>query len=321
MIFLTSDIGIKSAVEVLRRLSCHGGGQLAAYVIRHIAGGVVHDILCIVCDGAVFGCIGNSIRFHLNGRFLPICRSDIMPNLISSLIDGAGAFVIGHRCLFSIYRLFIGQRFRIPSCILVLDRNGVSFCRFLFKIGFISIDQPIRGLGRSLGIGMFIISRVCHLVRHTTGCHFGSGFLPVGGGPVFGMIERPFFIVGELALGGIAVLCHFRQIRNPIRCDGGSTIMLFTGCFQLIIFQVDLAYIELAIDRQIFLYGDFIFKCRLAIRRQCTIQCSRASDTERAADGNIPCGRDRFSRQILHIFDIALVIYFDNAFDGGLRSL
>ena len=318
MIFLTSDIGIKSAVEVLRRLSCHGGGQLAAYVIRHIAGGVVHDILCIVCDGAVFGCIGNSIRFHLNGRFLPICRSDIMPNLISSLIDGAGAFVIGHRCLFSIYRLFIGQRFRIPSCILVLDRNGVSFCRFLFKIGFISIDQPIRGLGRSLGIGMFIISRVCHLVRHTTGCHFGSGFLPVGGGPVFGMIERPFFIVGELALGGIAVLCHFRQIRNPIRCDGGSTIMLFTGCFQLIIFQVDLAYIELAIDRQIFLYGDFFFKFRLAIRRQCAIQCSRAGDTERAADGSIPCGRDRFSRQPLHIFDIALVIHFDNAFDGGL---
>ena len=98
--------------------------------------------------------------------------------------------------------------------------------------------------------------------------------------------------------------------------------MLFAGCcIQLIIFQVDLAYIELTIDRQVFLYGDFIFKCRLAIRRQCTIQCSRASDTERAADGSIPCGRDRFSRQILHIFDIALVIYFDNAFDGGLRSL
>ena len=110
MIFLTSDIGIKSAVEVLRRLSCHGGGQLAAYGIRHIAGGVVHDILCIVCDSAVFGSIGNSFRFHLNGRFLPICRSDIMPNLISSLIDGAGAVLIGHRCLFSSYRLCIGQR-------------------------------------------------------------------------------------------------------------------------------------------------------------------------------------------------------------------
>ena len=46
-----------------------------------------------------------------------------------------------------------------------------------------------------------------------------------------------------------------------------------------------------------------------------------AGDTELAADGSIPCGRDRFSAQILHIFDIALVIYFDNAFDGGLRSL
>ena len=296
-------------------------GLVAAYVIRHIAGGVVHDILCIVCDSAVFGCICNSIRFHLNGRFLPICRSDIMPNLISSLIDGAGAFVIGHRCLFSIYRLFIGQRFRIPSCILVLDRNGVSFCRFLFKIGFISIDKLLLALGRSLRISMPISSRIFHLVRHTICCHIRTGFCPVRAVPVFGIIDRPFFIMGELALGGMAVLCHFSQIRNPIRCDGGSTIMLFTGCFQLIIFQVDLAYIELAIDRQVFLYGDFIFKCRLAFRRQCAIQCSLAGDTECAADGSIPCGRDRFSRQILHIFDIALVIYFDNAFDGGLRSL
>ena len=212
MIFLTSDIGIKSAVEVLRRLSCHGGGQLAAYGIRHIAGGVVHDILCIVCDGAVFGCIGNSIRFHLNGRFLPICRSDIMPNLISSLIDGAGAFLIGHRCLFSIYRLFIGQRFIIPICILVLDRNGVSFCRFLFKIGFISIDKLLLALGRSLRISMPIPSRIFHLVRHTICCHIRTGFCPVRGVPVFGIIDRPFFIMGELALGGMSMICHFSQI-------------------------------------------------------------------------------------------------------------
>ena len=285
MIFLTSDIGIKSAVEVLRRLSCHGGGQLAAYGIRHIAGGVVHDILCIVCDGAVFGCIGNSIRFHLNGRFLPICRSDIMPNLISSLIDGAGAFLIGHRCLFSIYRLFIGQRFIIPICILVLDRNGVSFCRFLFKIGFISIDKLLLALGRSLRISMPIPSRIFHLVRHTICCHIRTGFCPVRGVPVFGIIDRPFFIMGELALGGMSMICYFSQIRDPIRRDGGSTIMLFAGCcIQLIIFQVDLAYIELAIDRQVFLYGDIFLKFCFAIRGQCAIERGRAGDTERAVD-------------------------------------
>ena len=263
-------------------------GLVAAYGIRHIAGGIVDDILCIVCDSAVFGCIGNSIRLHLNGRFLPICRSDIMPNLISSLIDGAGAFVISHRCLFSIYRLFIGQGFIIPSCILVLDRNGVSFCRFLFKIGFISIDKLFLGLGRSLRISMRILIRVCHLVRHAICCHLGSGFFPVGGVPVFGIIDRPFFIVGELALGGIAMFCYFSQIRDPIRRDGGSAIMLFTGCWiQLIIFQVDLAYIELAIDRQVFLYGDIFLKCCFAFRGQCAIERGIASDTERAADRGI----------------------------------
>ena len=206
-------------------------GLVAAYGIRHVTGGVVHDILCIVCDGAVFGCIGNSIRFHLSGRFLPICRSDMITNLISSLIDGAGAFVISHRCLFSIYRLFIGQGFIIPSCILVLDRNGVSFCRFLFKIGFISIDKLLLALGRSLRISMLIPSRICHLVRHAICCHIGSGSFPFAGELlVFGIIERPFFIVGELALGGIAILiCYFSPIRNPIRRDRGSTIIIFTG--------------------------------------------------------------------------------------------
>ena len=82
--------------------------------------------------------------------------------------------------------------------------------------------------------------------------------------------------------------------------------------------QVDLAYIELAIDRQVFLYGDFIFKCRLAFRRQCAIQCSLAADTECAADGSIPCGVDGFSRQILHAIHIPAVVHGHFAFDGGL---
>ena len=108
---LTASHGIGLlASDFVQLIAADGGREIAAYGIRHIAGGVVHDILCIVCDSAVFGSIGNSFRFHLNGRFLPICRSDIMPNLISSLIDGAGAVLIGHRCLFSSYRLCIGQR-------------------------------------------------------------------------------------------------------------------------------------------------------------------------------------------------------------------
>ena len=163
---------------------------------------------------------------------------------------------------------------------------------------------------------MRILIRVCHLVRHTICCHLGSGFFPVGGVPVFGIIDRPFFIVGELALGGIAMFCYFSQIRDTIRRDGGSTIMLFTGCcIQLIIFQVDLAYIELAIDRQVFLYGDIAFRGQFVSER------GLASDFQIAADDSILCGRDLFSRQLIHIFDIALIIHFDNAFDGGLSLL
>ena len=137
--------------------------------------------------------------------------------------------------------------------------------------------------------------RVCHLVRHTICCHIGIGFFPVGVVPVSGMIERPFFIVGELALGGIALLCYFSQIRNLIRRDGGSTIMHFT-VFQLIIFHGDLVYIELAIDRQVFLYGDIFLKCRVLLRGQCAadrgiLEAGFTSHIERTERG-IACDRE-----------------------------
>ena len=241
MIFLTSDIGIKSAVEVLRRLSCHGGGQLAAYGIRHIAGGVVLNIHCIVFDGAFLSgisdielillCRGLTV-FTLDGFIISLCR-----------IDGT----IG------ILTIFIFQ-------------IGLVFAGGLARIGAISL--------RIFGFGL---DTIC--------CHIRTGFCPVRAVPVFGIIDRPFFIMGELALGGMAMICYFSQIRNPIRRDGGSTIMLLAGCcIQLIIFQVDLAYIELAIDRQVFLYGDIFLKFCFAFRGQCATERGIAGDTERAAD-------------------------------------
>ena len=124
---IAEDIRIRRSAFAISRRTClgergpfailrgHGGvtcgvGDLSACCIGDGILCFVYDILCIVCDGAN-GCIGNSIRFHLSGRrFCPIFRSDIITNLISPLIDGAGAVVIGHRCLFSSYRLCIGQR-------------------------------------------------------------------------------------------------------------------------------------------------------------------------------------------------------------------
>ena len=240
VIFRTSDIGIKSAVEVLRRLSCHGGGQLAAYVIRHIAGGVVLDIHCIVFDGALFSGIGDI-------ELILLCRG-----LTVFTLDG-----------------FIISLCRIDGTIGILTI-------FIFQIGLVFAG----GLAR---IGAITL-RIFDFGRDTICCHIRTGFCPVRAVPVFGIIERPFFIMGELALGGMAKLCYFSQIRNPIRCDGGSAIMFFTGWLQLIIFQVDLAYIELAIDRQVFLYGDIFLKFCFAFRGQCAIERGIASDIERAAD-------------------------------------
>ena len=297
MIFRTSDIGIKSAVEVLRRLSGHSGSQLTAYGIRHIAGCVVHDSLCIVCDGAVFRGIGDIRRCLLCLRGLAFFIRDFRHGRI-----------LGIDLMILI----------LP--ILVLNLEAI-LCRSDFRIGLIAVlvsriaFDAIRGLAR---IGAIFL-RIFGFGRDTICCHIRTSFCPVRGVPVFGIIDRPFFIMGELALGGMAMICYFSQIRNPIRRDGGSTIMLFTGCcFQLIIFQVDLAYIELAIDRQVFLCGDIFFKCCFAFRGQFVIERGLASDTELAADGSIPRGLDSFSRQILHATHIPAVVHSHFAFDGGL---
>ena len=84
--------------------------------------------------------------------------------------------------------------------------------------------------GRILGIDlMILILRILVLDLEAVLCRsdFRIGLVAV---LVSRVIERPFFIMGKLALGGIAVLiCYFSPIRNPIRRDGGSTIIFFTG--------------------------------------------------------------------------------------------
>ena len=247
----------------MQLIATDGGREITAYGIRHIAAGVVHDILCIVCDGAILSGIGDIFRclLRLRGRarrILDFCHGRIHGIDLMILI--------------------------LP--ILVLNLEAI-LCRSDFRIGLvaglvsrIALDA-ICGLARigviSLRIFGFGLDTIC--------CHIRTGFCPVRGIPVFGIIDRPFFIMGELALGGMAMICYFSQIRDPIRRDGGSTIMLFAGCcIQLIIFQVDLAYIELAIDRQVFLYGDIFLKCCFAFRGQCAIERGIAIDTELAVD-------------------------------------
>ena len=79
MIFRTLDSGIKSAVEVLRRLSCHGGFKLAAYGIRHITSSIVRNTSIFLhftrsFDIAIFVIYGrrNTACFLLSGTLIVI---------------------------------------------------------------------------------------------------------------------------------------------------------------------------------------------------------------------------------------------------------
>ena len=59
MSFFAGDVSLQSAIVSFFCCTGHGRRQLPAYGIRHIAAGVVHDILCIVCDRTIFRRIGD----------------------------------------------------------------------------------------------------------------------------------------------------------------------------------------------------------------------------------------------------------------------
>ena len=204
---LASHILGLGASDFVQLIAADGGREITAYSIRHIAAGVVHDILCIICDNTIFCSIGDIKCSLLRLRGLAVCIRDFR----HGLIQGIDLMILILPILvLNLEAILFRSDFRIGLVAVLVSRIAFdAFCG-LARIGAISL--------RIFGFGL---DTIC--------CHIGSGFFPVGGVPVFGIIKRPFFIVGELALGGIAMLCYFSQIRNPIRRDGGSTIMLFTG--------------------------------------------------------------------------------------------
>ena len=204
---LASHILRFGASDFVQLIAADGGLEIAAYGIRHIAARIVHDILCIVCDSTIFCSIGDIKCSLLRLRGLAVCIRDFR----HGLIQGIDLMILILPILvLNLEAILFRSDFRIGLVAVLVSRIAFdAFCG-LARIGAISL--------RIFGFGL---DTIC--------CHIGSGFFPVGGVPVFGIIKRPFFIVGELALGGIAMLCYFSQIRNPIRRDGGSTIMLFTG--------------------------------------------------------------------------------------------
>ena len=99
---------------------------------------------------------------------------------------------------------------------------------------------------------------------------------------------------------------------HPVRGDGTSDfqIAINRGFFQI---GLPIGHVQTVIH---------LHRCieiRVSVYRH-RVRRIRAED-DVAFKVSIPCGRDRFSRQPLHLFDIALVIHFDTAFDGGLSLL
>ena len=289
MIFRTLDMGIKSAVEVLRRLSCHGGGQLAAYGIRHIAGGIVHDILCIVCDGAILSGIGDIF-------------AGIVLDILCIVFNGALFSDIGD-ILRSLLRLR-GRARRIRDFrhgrilgidlmililpILVLNLEAI-LCRSDFRIGLVAVLVSRRAIDAFCGLARIgaISLRIFGFGLDTICCHIRAGFCPVSRVALLRIGFAALFRMGELALRGHTALFHLSVMSDTVCGNRSRAIMNRTIRVRLLVLHGNLAYIELAIDRQFFLYGDIFLKFCFAFCGQFVIERGLFIDTERAIDRGI----------------------------------
>ena len=289
MIFRTSDIGIKSAVEVLRRLSCHGGSQLAAYGIRHIAARIVYDILGIVCDSTILsGVLDISAGIVLNIHcivFNGALFSDIGDILRSLLrLRGRARRIRDFR-----HGRILGIDLKIRILpILVLNLDAI-LCRSDFHIGLVAVlvshiaIDVFCGLTRIGAISLRIFGFGLDTIR----CHIRAGFCPVSRVALLRIGFAALFRMGELALRGHTALFHLSVMSDTVCGNRSRAIMNRTIRVRLLVFHGNLAYIELAIDRQIFLYGDIFLKFCFAFCGQCAIERGLFIDTERAIDLSI----------------------------------
>ena len=170
-------------------VATYRGSQIATYGIGHVASSIIDNIFRIIGDGTILCRIGDIGRSHFR-----LCFCTIFAN---HRFCDAVTFLLG----IALVVIFVLRK--AIDAFTVLAR-GRSISIFVF--------QDILRIRRSLGEGIVIALGVFGYIFYTVSGYIGSGFFPISGGPVFGMIERPFFIVGELAFCGIAVLCHFSQI-------------------------------------------------------------------------------------------------------------
>ena len=292
VIFRTSDFGIKSAVEVLRRLSIDSGIKLAIAFCSLAAHSrihgicIVHDMVCIVRDGAVFRGIGDIRRSLLCLRGLAVSIRDFR-----------------HRRILGIDLMIL----ILP--ILVLDLEAV-LCRSDFRIGLVTV--LVSHIAIDTFCGLLIVAMIAR-------CSIGKAYFVlfyIEGGRARNCLSCPInykILRGYFAMIDFSVVIGRRVPENHlVRGDGTSDfqIAINRGFFQI---GLPIGHVQTVIH---------LYRCieiRVSVYRH-RVRRIRAED-DVAFKVSIPCGRDRFSRQPLHIFDIALLIHFDTAFDGGLSLL
>ena len=170
-------------------IAAYRGSQIATYGIGHVASSIIDNIFRIIGDGTILCRIGDIGRSHFRLCFCTIFANHRFCDTIPFLLGIA---------LVTVFVL----RIAINAFSILASGRSIS----------VFVCQNILRIRRSLGEGIVIVLGVFGYICYPISSYIGSGFFPISGGPVFGMIERPFFIVGELAFCGIAVLCHFSQI-------------------------------------------------------------------------------------------------------------
>ena len=265
----------------MQLIAADGGLEIATYCIRHIAGGVVHDILCIVFDGAVFRGIGDIelillcrglTVFTLDGFIISLCRIDGTIGILTIFV-------------FQICIVFAGGlRSRAGVAILVCDDIFGLCLRLCAVVRVVQILHVIHDdIGSLLMEALIARDIILHVIRDHIRCLLMEALFARY------TIGKPDFVFFCIKSG---------RAGNRFSCPIDFKIL--RGYFAMIDFSV--------------VIGRFVPENHL-------VRGDSTSDFQIAADGRIPCGRDRFSRQPLHIFDIALLIHFDTVFDGGLSLL
>ena len=180
---------------------------IITHLIGHRFGTFIGHIFRSISDGAVFRGIGDIRRGHFRLRLLTVLPNHRFCDTIPFLLGIA---------LVTVFVL----RIAIDAFAILASGRGIP----LF------ISQCILRFRRGLGEGIVIALGVFGYIFHSISGHVGSGFFPISSIALIGIGSRTFFIMSECAFCCDTIpIGYFSSIRNTIRRDGGSTVILFTG--------------------------------------------------------------------------------------------